>query len=182
MSTTRHRRRPAAVALIAIFLLTIIPALPVAANSNPQPLPFSQDWTDTSLIVTADDWSTVPGVVGFLGQNLTTATGIDPQTVVTDSTVAGDVDVRADQPEANIIDGGVAEFQGANFPDPVVALQGSGTADAPHMVLNLDTTARANVSVAYNLRDIDDTTDNAVQPIALQYRVGNKVRVFQCSG
>ena len=35
------------VALIAIFLLTLIPALPVAANSAPQALPFSQDWTDT---------------------------------------------------------------------------------------------------------------------------------------
>ena len=56
-----------------------------------------------------------------------------------------------------------------SLPDPVVALQGSGTADAPHIVLNLDTTGRANVSVAYILRDIDGTIDNAVQPVALQY-------------
>ena len=68
--------------------------------------------------------------------------------------------------------GGVAEFDG--IPNPVVALQGSGTADAPHLVLALDTTGLANVSVAYNLRDIDGSADNAVQPVALQYRVGGE--------
>ena len=37
---------------------------------------------------------------------------------------------------------------------------------------HLDTTGRANVYVAYILRDIDGTADNAIQPVALQYRVG----------
>ena len=147
MSTTRSaRRRPSAVALIAIFLLTFIPAIPVSANNTAQSLPFSQDWTDTGLITTDDDWSGVPGIVGFLGQDITTATGVDPQTLLTDSTVANDVDVMANQVEPNVTNGGVAEFQGNAmfpFPNPVVALQGSGTADAPHIVINLDTTGRS---------------------------------------
>ena len=43
MSTiNRQRRRQPAIALTAIFLLTLIPALPVAANSNAQSLTFSR--------------------------------------------------------------------------------------------------------------------------------------------
>ena len=34
-------------------------------------------------------------------------------------------------------------------------------------------TGLRNITVAYNLRDIDDTVDNAVQPVALQFRVGS---------
>ena len=106
MSTTRHRRRPAAIALIAIFLLTVIPALPVAADSTAQALPFSEDWTDTSRIGD-DDWSAVPGIVGFLGQDITTATGVDPRTLLADSAVANDVDAIANQVQPNITNGGV---------------------------------------------------------------------------
>src|SRR4051794_13955570 len=46
------------------------------------------------------------------------------------------------------------------------------TADAPFLLFNLDTTGQANVDVAYELRDLDGSVDNAVQPVALQYRVG----------
>ena len=46
-------------------------------------------------------------------------------------------------------------------------------ADAPYLRINLDTTGLRNVAVAYILRDIDDTADNAVQPVALQFRVGS---------
>jgi endonuclease G len=51
-------------------------------------------------------------------------------------------------------------------------MQGSGTADIPHIVINLNTSGTTALNVAYNLRDLDDT-DTAVQPFALQYRVGN---------
>ena len=66
--------------------------------------------------------------------------------------------------------GGVTEFAIAN---PVVALTGSGTADAPFVLLHLDTSGQSGIQVSYNLRDIDGSTDNAVQPVALQYRVGS---------
>ena len=80
------------------------------------------------------------------------------------------VDVNANQANPNTFaTGGVAEFAIA---DPVVALQGSGTADAPHLVLTLATTGFVDVAVAYDVRDIDGSADNAVQQVALQYRVG----------
>ena len=173
-STTRlDLRRPSA-AIVAIFLLTVASTLPVAADSTAQTLPFSQDWHDRNLITTNDDWSGVPGIVGFMGQNISANSGADPQTLLTDSVATNDVDVIANLPEANITNGGVAEFDGADlFPDPVVALQGSGVADAPYLRISLDTTGLRSVTVDYNLRDIDDTADNAVQPVALQFRVGS---------
>ena len=75
----------------------------------------------------------------------------------------------ANQTNPGITNGGVGEFE---LTDPVVALQGSGTADAPYLLLTLDTTGKSNVTVAYSLRDIDATADNSVQPVALQFRVG----------
>jgi predicted extracellular nuclease len=68
-----------------------------------------------------------------------------------------------------LTDGGVAEFE---ITDPVVALQGSGGADAPHLLFFLDTTNTTAVRVAFDIRDIDGSADNAVQAVALQYRVG----------
>ena len=172
MSTTNdQRRRRSAAALIAIFLLTVVAVSPVAADSTPQPLRFSQDWHDTTLIDVTDNWSGVPGIVGFLGQDITMATGVDPQTLLTDSTVANDVDLIANiPPDVNIQNGGVAEFELA---DPVVALQPDGIADAPYLLLNLRTTGFRNVAVSYVLRDIDFSVDNAVQPVALQYRTAS---------
>jgi len=130
--------------------------------------PFTQDWSNTGLITTDDNWDNVPSIVGYRGDDLTTATGTDPQTVVADGT-STPVDVIANQTNPNITTGGVAEFQIAN---PVVALQGSGTADAPFVQIYLDTTSVNNINVSYLLRDIDGSTDNSTQPVALQYRVG----------
>jgi uncharacterized protein len=140
------------------------------ADTTPQPLPFAQDWSDTGLITTANDWSGVPGFVGYRGDGLTAATGVDPQTVLVDGTNTP-VNVSANQanPSTNTT-GGIAEFE---ITDPVVAFQGSGTARAPFLLLTLDTTGFTDVRVRYNLRDIDGAADNAVQPVALHYRVGD---------
>ena len=171
MSTINHHRRPSAAALVAIFLLTLVAVPAVSADSTAQTPPFAQDWHDTSLISVTDDWSGVPGVVGHLGQDITTATGVDPQTLLTDSTVANDVDVIANiPPDVNIQNGGVGEFE---LDDAVVALQPDGIADAPYLLLNLQTTGFKDVAVSYVLRDLDFSSDNAVQPVALQYRVGS---------
>ena len=137
---------------------------------TPQPLPFTQNWTNTGLITTNDNWSGVPGIVGFLGQDMTTTTGTDPQTLLGVSALANDVDVIANQTNPNITNGGVAEFEITN---PTIALQGSGTADAPHIIISVNTMCNSAIVVAYNVRDIDGTTDNAIQPVALQYRIGN---------
>ncbi|MGH3065898.1 MAG: Ig-like domain-containing protein, partial [Gaiellaceae bacterium] len=78
--------------------------------------------------------------------------------------------MNANQTNPNtFITGGVAEF---HLTDSVVALTGSGTADAPYLVFHLNTTGLSNINVSYNLRDLDGSTDNAVQQVALQYRVG----------
>ncbi len=133
---------------------------------------FSQDWSVTTLITANDNWSGVPSIIGYLGQDITTGTGTNPQTLTGTSAVANDVDVIANQANPNgLTSGGVAEFDG--IANPTIALQGSGTADAPYIVIHLDTRGRTNVSVAANLRDLDGSNDNAVQPVALQYRVGD---------
>ncbi|MEZ6033873.1 MAG: hypothetical protein R3C17_12330 [Planctomycetaceae bacterium] len=129
---------------------------------------FSQDWTDIGLITTNNDWSGVPSIQGYRGDNLTAVTGADPQTILSDDT-PGVLSVLANQPAATSTTGAVGEFELAN---PVVAMQGSGTADAPYLQLYLDTTGRNNINVSYLVRDIDGSADDAVQQVALQYRVG----------
>jgi cysteine-rich repeat protein len=145
-------------------------ASPSLADTTPQSLPFTQNWTNVGLITADDMWSGVPGIEGHLGRDITMVLAADPQTLVTESTVANDVDVIANQTMPNTqTNGGVAEFELA---DPTIALQGSGGADAAHILITVNTTGVAFVRVAYSLRDIDGSTDNAIQPVALQYRVG----------
>lgn len=138
------------------------------ADTTPQTLPFSQDWTDTGLITTNDDWSRVPGIVGYMGTDLTTANSVDPQTVLA-ADEPGVLDVIANQTSTVITNGGVAEF---HIADPVVGLQGSGSADAPYIRIHLDTRGASGIRVAYRLRDLDTSADNAAQQVALHYRVG----------
>ncbi len=134
-------------------------------------LPFAQAWSETGLISRDDDWAGVAGVVGHRGDGLTSAPGADPRLVVADGS-GTPVDVNANEvdPRAVGLAAGVTEFE---LPDPVVALQGSATAAAPHLVLSLDTRGRSGVAVRYRLRDVDpSSTANAVQAVALQYRIG----------
>src|SRR5688572_24777420 len=133
--------------------------------------PLVQNWDSVNLITTNDNWSGVPSIQGFLGQDITTGTGTNPGSLRTVSTFTNDLDVIANQRLTSITNGGVAEFD--QITNPTVALQGSGTADAPHLIIYLNTTGVNNIRVQYNLRDVDGTADNAIQPVALQYRVGN---------
>jgi uncharacterized protein len=181
------RRRNISVAL-AIAAALIFPAAGllrltvVHANSTPQTLPFSQNWNNTGLITTNDDWSGVPGIEGyFLRNDSSSATGVDPQTLLGD-TFAGagapELSVLANQTSTAVTNGDVAEFHttsqaGTPGTDPTIALQGSGTADAPYILLYLNTTGQTGINVSYNLRDIDCTSDSAAQQVALQYRVGS---------
>jgi len=144
-------------------------SLPVKANNTPGGLPFAQDWSNTGLITTNDDWSGVASIIGYRGDGLTTATGVNPQTVLAGDDVAPVIDVIANQTATGLTTGGVAEFEITN---PTIALNGSGTADAPYIKIFLNTTGVNNVRIAYNVRDLDGTTDNAIQQVALHYRVG----------
>ncbi len=167
---TKSLSKMFSVITIVALMLMAVPMQSAQADNTTQNLPFSQDWTNTGLITTSDDWSGVPGIIGYRGDALVSSAGVDPQTVVADGS-ATPVDVNANQTNPNTFaTGGVSEFEIA---DPVVALQGSGTADAPHIVIHINTTGLSNISISYKLRDIDGAADNAVQPVALQYRVGS---------
>jgi hypothetical protein len=55
---------------------------------------FVQDWTDTSKISQNDDWSGVESIVAYRGDDLTSSTGTNPQTLKGSSNV---VNVIANQ-------------------------------------------------------------------------------------
>ena len=131
---------------------------------------FFQDWSSTGLITSNDSWTNVPGIVGYLGDiSSGTTSDVDPRTLT--SATLGAVDAIANQAGPNTLTtGGVAEFEIAN---PTVALNGSGTADAPSIVLYLDASDRQNVRLTFNARDIDGGTDNSTQQLAVQYRLGD---------
>ncbi|MDA9530548.1 ExeM/NucH family extracellular endonuclease [Bradyrhizobium sp. CCBAU 25338] len=129
---------------------------------------FLQDWSNTGLITTNDDWSGVASIVGYLGNDVVSATGVDARTATGSS--SGDADVVANQTNTAITNGGVAEFQIA---DPTVALNGSNSADAPSLVIHLDATGRKDVRLSFNARDLDASTDDSAQQINVQYRLGS---------
>lgn len=129
---------------------------------------FTQNWSNTGLITVNDNWTGVASVIGYRGDDITAATGVDPQTLLGEGTIT--IDVNANQTTPNtFVTGGVTEFE---ITDPVVALSGSGTADAPNIIIFLNSTGVTNIQVQYNLRDIDGSADNSIQQVALQYRVG----------
>ncbi|HLP07433.1 MAG TPA: PEP-CTERM sorting domain-containing protein [Opitutaceae bacterium] len=132
----------------------------------------TQDWSNTALIVTNDDWSALwngsYGIIGYRGDSLGGGTGFDPQSVLGDSSV---VDVNANLLNPNTFaTGGIGEFE---LTDPTIALQGSGTAAAPYLLLSFAATGYRDINISYTLRDIDGSTDNSVQQLALQYRLGS---------
>lgn len=130
----------------------------------------SQNWTNTGLITATDNWSGVPSIIGYLGNNGNIPTGTDPQTMLSDG-YSDTVNVIANQSNpSTLTNGGVAEFEITN---PTIALQGSGTADGPNIIIYINSTGVSNIRIKYVLRDIDGSTDNSEQPVALQYRIGN---------
>ncbi|MDQ8755239.1 Calx-beta domain-containing protein [Sphingosinicella sp. LHD-64] len=128
---------------------------------------FAQDWSDTGLITANDQWAAVASIMGYLGDiNSGSPSNVDPRTLT--QPALGALDVIANQTNTTINNGGIAEFQIAN---PTIALQGSGTADAPSLVLYMDASGRSDIRLQANLRDIDATAgEDAVQQVNVQYR------------
>jgi uncharacterized delta-60 repeat protein len=153
---------------------------PPSSNNVPSPLnvtyyklatsDFLQDWSNTTLINTDDDWSNLPSIRGFRGDGLVSSMGINPQTVLADGS-ATPVDVNANQSNPNTYtNSGITEFALSN---PTIALRGSSTGTAPHLVIYLDATGRQNLQLSFTLRDIDTSTRDAIQSVAVQYRIGD---------
>lgn len=136
---------------------------------------FSQNWNNTGLITANDDWSGVASIMGYLGDGLAGGTAVNATTITGSTTT---VDVIANAATTSTA-GGVAELQYVSgttvlLADPTIALQGSGTARSPYIVLHLDATGRENIVLSARIRDMDNqNTDNAVQQVNVQYRLGD---------
>jgi hypothetical protein len=144
-------------------------AVEARADATYQVLPLTQNWSTAGLITANDNWSGVPGIVGYRGDGLTGGSGTDPQTLLGND-VPGVIDVQANLTDPlTASTGGVAEFE---LTDPAAAIAGSGTASAPYLVLHVNSTGRRYITVSYKLRDLEGVggTDNAVQAVALQFR------------
>ncbi|GAA4824319.1 ExeM/NucH family extracellular endonuclease [Nocardioides caeni] len=157
---------------LAVSGLTALGAVPVQASVSTKiaDFPYSQNWSNAGLITTNDDWSGVTGVEGYLGDYTgSSPTAVDPRTLTAET--LGVTDVIANNAAAlnTLSSGGVIESE---F-NQAIALQGSGTADAPNLAFHLDLTGQPGATLAFNARDLDGSADDAVQPIAVQYRVGN---------
>ena len=152
-----------------------------AGNQHTSNPPIQPELGNAGLVTANDDWSGVPGIVGFLGNydTATAPTNVDPRTLLVPF-VTNDIDVIANQTSVALTNGGVAEFDG--IANPVVALNGSGTADAPHIIIYLNTTGNTGINFTCNLRDIDDTTDDSAQQVNIQYRVGGTGNYASVSG
>ena len=157
-------------ATVAFAVLIGASPTPAFADETPQSLPLGRNWSSPALITRNNDWSGVPGFMGYRGTGLASAPGANPQTITANDN-SGQPFVLANKNKPNTLrTGGVAEFDGIS--DPVIALKGSATASAPYVLLNLNTKGHQGVVVSYNLRDIDSSGADAIQPIAFQYRVG----------
>ncbi len=160
---------------LSLTLVSLILAVAgtTRADETPQKLPFVQDWSNAALITQDNDWSSVPGFVGYRGDKLSPKPGVNPQTITGDANTTP-FSALANQKNPNSLrTGGVAEFD--TIPNPTVALKGSATAAAPNLLLHLDTRGKQNIAVGYKLRDLDGSANNAVQAVALQYRVQTNV-------
>src|SRR5438445_4508500 len=86
--------------MLQALALAALTAVSASADNTAQTLPFSQDWSNTGLITTDDNWSGVPGFVGYRGDDLTDTTATDPQTILADGTQTP-VDVNANRRDPN---------------------------------------------------------------------------------
>ncbi len=135
--------------------------------------PFVQNWSDTGLITTNNDWTNVHSINGYSGDGLTATPGVNPQTILADG-AGTPLMVIANQSDPNaLLTGGVAEFDG--IANPTIALQGSDIASAPHLAIRLNfggCPINKFITVGYKIRDIESSADNALTQVALQYRRG----------
>jgi hypothetical protein len=128
---------------------------------------FSQDWTDIDLIDTDDDWSGVPGIVGYAG-----VADFQPgqDLVFFDAALSTTVDVMANVIGPGPVPGGVAELE---LDDPTIALmldaQGVNT---PNIVISVSTLGHTSIRFQCVLRDLN-AYFNLLQGIGFQYRLGS---------
>ena len=146
------------------------------ANLASGNLNFSITPATANVITANDNWTGFASVEGYFGQNLTTTHGLDPQTVL-GTEFSGNTlpntprQVAANKSNPNAFNaGGLAEFDSG--PYLAIGFQGNVQAN-PYLVFYVNTLNRANVKISYEVTDIDGGSNDAVSPVALQYRVGS---------
>jgi hypothetical protein len=133
----------------------------------------TQDWSNSTLLSTPNDWSSVPSIQGFSSIDGASGTGVDPQSLTGDSeTLDLDTDVIT---TPSHLDPGVGGQGGvADFEDfGIVGLGGGGTSAAPNLVMYLDTTGiAAPVTVKFDVQDLDGSVRDSQEQLNVQYRIG----------
>ena len=146
------------------------------ANLSQGAFSYTLSAATANQISSNNNWSSVPSVEGYAGTGLTPTHGVDPQTVLTTEfannalPVTASTQVNANKGNPNAFNaGGVTEFDSGNY--IALGLQGNVQAN-PYIVFYLNTTGMSSTTISYNIIDIDGGSNNAVSPVALQYRVG----------
>ncbi|MET0753770.1 MAG: hypothetical protein ABWZ66_10375 [Pyrinomonadaceae bacterium] len=138
--------------------------------------PLQQNWSNTSLIATNNDWSGVSSITGFAAVAGGFGFGIDPQTITTDFYSTNPyVFANITNPNSTTTGSGGTGFAEFEIANPVVGIRPAVSRYAPNLDIRLDTTgcpAANDIRVGYSLRDIDAGGNNAVAQFALQYRIG----------
>ena len=138
-------------------------------------LNFSITPATASVISVNDTWTGFASVEGYYGLNLTATHGVDPQTILGTEFSGNALPNTPRQVNANKSNpsaynaGGLAEFDSG--PYLAIGFQGNVQAN-PYLVFYVNSMNRANVTIHYDVTDIDSGSNNAVSPVALQYRVG----------
>ena len=128
------------------------------------------NWSNSNLIVNNDDWSGLSSIRGFRGDGLTSAANVDPRTISADG-LSTPTSLLANQSDPNNLTvGGFAEFDGLT--NPMLGMQASSVANAPFLMFYLNTEDCELAAVTLELYDLDASTDNSTQQVAVQYRVG----------
>jgi hypothetical protein len=148
-------------------------ALGTPGDANQPPGVFKQNWSNTGLISTPNNWNSVPSMEGYSGPASAQGT-TDPQLIVktggslTVTPNLADPSTTPTNPTA-----GIAEFDG--LADPTVALASdanfSAANPAPYLLLYLNTQNTGHVTVSFTVRDVDGSGRNAIEAVDLQYRV-----------
>lgn len=169
-------------AIVAMLLLGPGGAPAVSANNTYQTLNYSYVWANAS-VTAENDWSAAPGILGFTGAD-TNISGTDrgvqanPQTILDDLVTGKNPLVHANELDMGptiastyaIIDfhpttGGLTKA--------MISLHANSKFDAPFLMYHINTTGKTNVQIQYDVYDIDSGGTDAVQEVALHYRIGN---------
>lgn len=130
--------------------------------------PLIQNWSDEGLITINNDWSGVPSIEGYRGEDLTNTIDTDPQTILDPNDMGAlHVNPSVKVSPSSYTYFGVAEF---DYQIKSIALGASGIADAPHLKIYVNSLTCSDIRVKYKVKDIEDSADNSVQQVALHYR------------